>query len=134
MFGIFKSKKPKSHIAMQIETRGMDEVTTEIVDGLMRQLSKTGYMFNFILAELDGASMGNERAKRFAKESGVPESEYKGAHLFEHPLIDGPQGAKTLMDAACLGMLDDQKLMLDFRLTVLDKLMRRVEVGKYDSE
>ena len=38
------------------------------------------------------------------------------------------------MDAACLGMLDDQKLMLDFRLTVLDKLMRRVEVGKYDTE
>lgn len=134
MFGIFKKRKPKSHLVLQIESRGLDEVASEIVGGLMRQLSKTGYMFNFILAEIDGASMGNEQAQRFAKESGIPESEYKGAHLFEHPLIDGPNGAKTLMDAACIGMLEHPKLMLDFRLTVLDKLMRRVEVGKYNTD
>lgn len=134
MFGMFKSKKPKSHLAMQIEARGLEEITSEIVGGLMRQLSKTGYMFNFILAEVDGASMGNERAQRFARDCGIAESEYKGAHLFEHPLIDGPNGAKTLMDAACVGMLDDPKLMLDFRLMVLDKLMRRVEVGKYNTD
>lgn len=134
MFGIFRKKKQKSHLAMQIQKYGLDHVTTEVVGGLMRQLSGTGYMYNFILAELDGASMGNEKAKRFAKDSGIPESEYKGAHQFEHPLIDGPQGAKTLMDTACLGMLDQRDLMLDFRLTVIDKLMRKVEVGKYDND
>lgn len=134
MFGIFKSKKQKSHLALQIESKGLDQVTTETVDGLMRQLSKTGYMFNFILAELDGASMGNEIAQRFARESGIPESEYRGAHLFEHPLIDGPNGAKTLMDTACIRMLDEPTLMLEFRLMVLDKLMRRVEVGKYNND
>jgi hypothetical protein len=135
MLGIFKSKaKPKSHLAMQIESKGLDQVTTEVVDGLMRKLSKTGYMFNFILAELDGASMGNEEAQRFARESGIPASEYKGAHLFEHPLIDGPDGAKTIMDAACLGMLDAPDIMLDFRLTTIDKLMRKVEVGKYNND
>lgn len=78
MFGLFKKKKPKSHLAMQIESKGLDQVTTEVVGGLMRQLSRTGYMFNFILAEIDGASMGNEKARRFARESGIPESEYKG--------------------------------------------------------
>lgn len=134
MFGIFKSKKQKSHLALQIESKGLDQVTTETVDGLMRQLSKTGYMFNFILAELDGASMGNEIAQRFARESGIPESEYRGAHLFEHPLIDGPNGAKTLMDTACIRMLDEPTLMLEFRLMVLDKLMRRVEVGNYNND
>ncbi len=134
MFGLFKNKKPKSHLAMEIESKGLDQVTTEVVGGLMRQLSRTGYMFNFILAEIDGASMGNEKARRFARESGIPESEYKGAHLFEHPLIDGPNGAKTLMDAACLAMIDQQELVVDFRLMVLDKLMHQVEVGKYDND
>ena len=134
MFGIFKKKKAKSHLAMQIESKGLDQVTTEVVGGLMRQLSGTGYMYHFILAELDGASMGNEKAKKFARESGIPESEYKGQHLFEHPLIDGPSGAKTIMDAACLGMLDQQDLVVDFRLMTLDKLMRQVEVGKYDND
>ncbi|MCB1706561.1 MAG: leucine-rich repeat domain-containing protein [Halioglobus sp.] len=133
MFGMFKKKK-KSHLAMQIESKGLDQVTTEVVGGLMRQLSGTGYMYHFILAELDGASMGNEKAKKFARESGIPESEYKGQHLFEHPLIDGPSGAKTIMDTACLGMLDQQDLVVDFRLMTLDKLMRQVEVGKYDND
>lgn len=134
MFGIFRPKKQKSHLALQIESKGLDQVTTETVDGLMRQLSKTGYMFNFILAELDGASMGNEIAQQFARDSGIPESEYRGAHQFQHPLIDGPNGAKTLMDTACIRMLDEPTLMLKFRLTVLDKLMRRVEVGKYNND
>ena len=65
MFGIFTRKKPKSHLAKQIESRGLDQVTTEVVGGLMRQLSKTGYMFNFILGEIDGASMGNEKSQCF---------------------------------------------------------------------
>ena len=134
MFGIFKRKKPKSHLAMQIESKGINQVTDEVVGGLMRQLSGTGYMFNFILAEIDGASMGNEKAQRFARESGIPASEYRGAHLFEHQLIDGPSGAKTLMDAACVGMLDQPDIMLNFRLMVLDKLMRQVEVGKYNTD
>lgn len=133
MFGMFKKKKAKSHLAMQIESKGLDQVTTEVVGGLMRQLSGTGYMYNFILAELDGASMGNEKARKFARESGFPESEYKGQHQFEHPLIDGPNGAKTIMDMACLGMIDQRDLVVDFRLMTLDKLMRQVEVGKYDN-
>lgn len=131
---MFKRKKAKSYLATKIENEGLDQVTTEIVGGLMRQLSGTGYMYNFILAELDGASMGNEKAKNFAKSSGIPESEYKGQHQFEHPLIDGPRGAKTILDTACLEMLDQQDLVVAFRLTVLDKLMRQVEVGKYNRD
>lgn len=134
MFGIFKKKKVKSHLAMQIESKGLDQVTTEIVGGLMRQLSGTGYMYRFVLAELDGASMGNEKSRKFARESGIAESEYKGQHQFEHPLIDGPNGAKTIMDMACLGMIDQQDLVVDFRLMTLDKLMRKVEVGRYDND
>lgn len=133
MFGMFK-KKAKSHLATQIESKGLDQVTTDIVGGLMRQLSGTGYMYHFILAELDGASMGNEKARKFATDSGFSESEYKGQHQFEHPLIDGPNGAKTIMDMACLGMIDQQDLGVDFRLMTLDKLMRQVEVGKYDND
>jgi hypothetical protein len=134
MFDIFKKKNTKSYLAMQIESKGLDQVTTEVVAGLMRQLSGTGYMYNFILAELDGASMGNEKAKKFAKESGFRESEYKGQHQFEHPLIDGPNGAKTILDMACLGMIDEHDLAVDFRLMTLDKLMRQIEIGKYDND
>lgn len=134
MFGFFKKKTARPHLAMQIEKKGLDQVTTEVVVALMQKLSGTGYMFHFILAEIDGASMGNEKAKKFARECGIPESEFRGQHAFEHPLIDGPNGAKTLMDTACLRMIDQRDLAVDFRLTVLDKLMRKVEVGKYDND
>ena len=134
MFGIFKKKKVKSHLAMQLESKGLDQVTTEIVGALMSQLSGTGYMYHFVLAELDGASMGNEKSRKFARESGIAESEFRGQHQFEHPLIDGPNGAKTMMDMACLGMIDQLDLVVDFRLMTLDKLMREVEVGRYDND
>lgn len=134
MFGIFKKKKAKSHLAMQIESRGLDAVTDDVVKGLLQLLGGTEYLYYFILAEIDGASMGNEKARKFARESGVSESQYKGQHQFEHPLIDGPNGAKTMMDVACLEMIDQQDLVVDFRLTTLDKLMRQVEAGKYDKE
>ena len=127
-------KKPKSHLVHQIESKGLDQFTTEVVGGLVGQLSGSGYMYSFILAELEGASMGNKKAKQFANNSGILKSEYNGAHQLEHPLIDGPSGAKTLMDTACLSIIDDPELMLNFRLTVLDKLMRHVEVGKYDKD
>jgi len=133
MFGFFKKKK-KSYLASQIEDKGLDQVTTEVAGAIIQQLSGAGYLYDFILSELDGASMGNEKAKRFARESGIPESEYKGHHQFEHPLIDGPQGAKTIMDTACLGMIDQRDLVVDFRLMTLDKLMRQIEFGKYDTE
>lgn len=38
------------------------------------------------------------------------------------------------MDMACLGTIEQQDLVVDFRLMALDKLMRQVEVGKYYSE
>ena len=41
---MFKKKKAKSHLAMKIESKGLDQVTTEVVGGLMRQLSGSGYM------------------------------------------------------------------------------------------
>lgn len=121
-------------MAMQIESKGLDQFTNEVVGGLMRQLKGTGYMYHFILAELDGASMGKEKAKTFARESGIPETEYRGQHKFQHPLIDGPNGAKTIMDLACLEMNDHQDLVVDFRLMTLDKLMRQVGVGNYDND
>lgn len=134
MFGLFRRKKPQFFLTARIEAEGLEQVATEVAQELVHKLSGTGYMFDFILAELDGASMGNEKAKRFARESGIAAGEYKGAHLKEHPLIDGPNGAKTLMDTASIGMSDNPQLMLDFRLAVLDKVMRRVEVGRYKTE
>lgn len=131
MFGMFKNKKEKSILAMEIKDKGLDQVTTEVAGSLMRQLAGTEYMYHFILAELDGASMGNEKARQFARESGIPESEYVGHHKFEHPLIDGPNGAKTFMDSASLDMFYQQDLVVDFRLMVLEKLMRQVKAGKY---
>lgn len=129
-----KDEEPEFFLAARIEAEGLDKVSDEVAHEMFRKMSGTGCMFEFVLAELDGASMGNEKSKRFARESGISAQEYKGAHLIEHPLIDGPDGAKTLMDAASLGLSDNPQLMVDFRLEVLDKVMRKIEVGRYNTD
>jgi len=89
-------------------------------------------LHRYVLAELDGASGGSDVAQAFVQASGMSPEEYSGALMREeHPAIDGPEGAQQIMNHASLSLMADPEKMLEFRLTVADRVMRHARLGKY---
>jgi hypothetical protein len=83
------------------------------------------------MVDLKGCTLGSETAKQFARESGINAHEYEDALEDDHPAIDGPRGVKTLLDTASMRLMADQDLMVSFRLSVIEKVMRHAKIGKY---
>lgn len=77
----------------------------------------------FILEELDGASQGNDTAKLFAKNSGIPPYKYAGALDRSYPAIDGPDGPQQFLRMVSMRLISDQDLMVDFTLSVVKRIM-----------
>ena len=77
----------------------------------------------FILEELDGASQGNNKARDFARNSGIPASKYAGALDRSYPAVDGPDGPQQFLRMASMRLMSDQELMVDFTLAVVRRIM-----------
>lgn len=88
-------------------------------------------IMQLVLEDLEGASMGNEKAKEFARTSGISPQQYKGALDNSRPEVDGPKGVKTFLDEAALVYFPDNQLMAEFRLAATDYIMRHHRIGKY---
>lgn len=88
-------------------------------------------IMQLILEDIEGASMGNEKAKSFARSSGISSSQYRGALQNSRPEVDGPRGVKTFLDEAALKYLPDLDRVTDFRLAATDYIMQHHRLGKY---
>lgn len=88
-------------------------------------------IMQLVLEDLEGASMGNEKAQAFVRESGITPNQYKGALDNSRPEVDGPKGVKTFLDEVALGYYPDNQLMAEFRLAATDYIMRYHRIGKY---
>lgn len=88
-------------------------------------------IMQLILEDLEGASMGNDKARAFAKTSGVPADKYRGALENSRVEVDGPKGVKTFLDQVALGYYPDSELMAEFRLAATDYIMKHHRIGKY---
>lgn len=88
-------------------------------------------ILQLVLEDLEGASMGNEKAQAFARTSGVAPNQYRGALDNSRPEVDGPNGVKTFLDEAALAYFPDNQLMAEFRLAALEYIMRCHRIGKY---
>ncbi len=91
-------------------------------------------IFQLILEDIEGASTGNEKAKKFARTSGISPSQYSGALNNSRPEVDGPKGAKTYLDEMALVFYPDLDKVAEFRLTATDYIMRHHRLGKYASK
>lgn len=81
--------------------------------------------------DIEGASLGNETAKAFARSCGISREEYTGALSNSRPEVDGPEGAKTYLDSKALSFAPDMAKVAEFRLAATDYIMKYHSLGKY---
>ncbi|MFC3459495.1 hypothetical protein [Massilia haematophila] len=130
MFGLF-GKNKKTKVQEFVEKVGLDAATEHFAKMVLENLKDASLMRQLILEEIEGASIGNETAKSFARNSGFKPEDYKGALNRSHPEIDGPNGAKTFLDDITMQLMPDRDLMVRFRLMIDDKLLKKTRLGKY---
>jgi len=88
-------------------------------------------IMQLVLEDIEGASMGNDKAKAFARSSGIASSQYKAALNNSRPEVDGPKGVKTFLDETALKYYPDLERVADFRLAATDYIMQHHRLGKY---
>ncbi|MBU0525889.1 MAG: hypothetical protein KKC24_08605 [Gammaproteobacteria bacterium] len=129
MFGFFKRNK----VQALIKKIGLEGATNQFSDMVLSQLQDKTLLRQLILVEVEGASLGNETAQAFARDSGIPPQEYKGALTHSIEEIDGPGGAKTFLDDITMQLMPDRGLMVRFRLMLAEQLLVKGEFGKYSA-
>lgn len=129
MFGLFKKKK--TMLQELIEKDGFDHATQRVAEVICSKLTNEKYAYQFVLEEIEAASMGNQDSKLFADRSGIAPQEYKGAMRRSSPEIDGPDGPQQYLVGASMQLMSDKNLMIRFRTTVVDNVMKHWAIGKY---
>lgn len=128
MFGF---SKKKTQVQEHIDQDGIEHATTRFSEIISGDLTTRELAYQFILEEVEAASQGNKVAMKFASESGISPSEYKGAMRKSCPEIDKPQ---QLLIGLSLQLKDDFNLMVEFRIKIDDKIMKKFNLGKYDKK
>jgi len=131
---VFKLFRKKSQVEVLIEKEGIERVTDHFSEIIARKLTSFEIAYQFILEEVEGASMGNSASKHFASNSGIAPEQYWSALNNTMPEVDGPDGPQQLLLASCLQLENNQALMAEFRCRINDKIMQRFNLGKYDKE
>lgn len=118
----------KNKVQALIEEVGLEEATEKFAQIVLDNLKDTYLIRQLMLEEMEGASLGNETAQSFARQSGLSPQEYKGALEHSDPEIDGRDGAKTFLDDITWQLMPDRELMVRFRLMIDDKLLRKAQL------
>lgn len=127
MFGFFRKKPSLEEL---IDNKGLDYAACAIAKETISKIKNRDMAFLFILEELDGASQGNQKSKKFAETSGVPFDVYRGT-LNSISSIDGPDGPQQVVARHTLTLINNTELMAKFRCAVADKVMAHYKIGKY---
>lgn len=131
MFGFGRKK---SQLEKAIEKDGIEHATDRVAEIVAAKIPNKEIAYRFILEELEGASMGNNASKIFAKSSGISPAEYKGAMSNSIPEVDGPDGPQQLLAGMTMHLAGNQELMAQFRCKVDEKIMRKFGLGRHGNE
>ena len=131
MFSLFRKK---SDLEKLVQREGFENATAGFARVISQKLQDHEIAYQFVLEEIEAASMGDAQAQAYARQSGIPPSEYKGALDNSRPEVDGPGGPQQVVLALCLQLQENRDLMVKFRIAILDKIMREYEFGVYAAE
>lgn len=123
--------RKKTQVEQLIASDGIDHATDRFSEIISRTLPTREIALQFILQELDGASQGNSASQRFAADSGIQPSQYRGALQNSVPEVEGPAGPQQTLLALSLDLVNSPALMADFRCRIADKIMQKFAIGKY---
>ena len=131
---MFSFGRKKSQLEKGIEKDGIEHATDRVAEIVAAKISNMKIAYRFILEEIEGASMGNDASKIFAKSSGISPSEYNGAMRNSIPEVDGPDGPQQLLAGMSMHLAGNQELMAKFRCKVGEKIMKKFGLGRYDDK
>jgi len=131
---VFKLFRKKSQVEVLVEKRGVERATDYFADMLVGKLASSEIAYQFILEEIEAASMGDTASKRFAAKSGIHPEQYWSALSNAMPEVDGPDGPQQLLLLWCLQLAKNQALMAEFRCSIDDKIMQKFGFGKYEKK
>ena len=131
-FNMFNKSQPKSDLEKQIELDGVEHAIHRLTEVTLNKIGSKEIAYQFILEELEGASMGNSISKGFAKASGINPIEYKGAMDNSMIEVDGPEGPQQFL--RYLGMQLSESLRVQVSLGVVDGVMKHFSLGKYKGQ
>lgn len=116
-----------------IDEYGIDATAKMLAEYLNQKIPSEDVAIQFVLEELEAASQGNETAKLFATSSGFDEDDYIGAirHSFEE--VDGSDGPQQELLNLCMMLYPNQDLTVEFRIKVVDIIMKEWKLGKYSA-
>lgn len=127
--------KKKTQLEKMIDENGIDFVAVQLAILINEKISSLRVARQFVLEELDAARQGNDVAKRFVKNSGFDESDYKGAMNRSFEEVDGPNGPQQLILQILTSQLShDIELMVKVRTTTVEHIMKEWNLGKYQNE
>ena len=133
MFGMFK-KKQKSELEKIIEKDGIEHAAKRFSEIIMQKIPTDEIAYQFVLEEIEAASQGNDTAISFAKDSGISPQEYKGAMKDSRPEVDGPDGPQQFILALCMQLQPNVDLVVEFRIKIVDNIMKTLSFGKYKGQ
>jgi hypothetical protein len=129
MFGIFRKKK--TEVETMIERDGIDYAAMRFSELITEMLKTNEMAYQFILEEIEAASQGSAAALKFASNSGLGPSEYKGAMSNSNVEIDGPHGPQQFLLLTCTQLSSNIDLMVELRVKIADNIMKKFSFGKY---
>ncbi len=117
----------------QVREDGVEYASKRIVDLLNEKITSQDLAKQFVLEELDAARNGNEYAKFFSKNSGFKSYEYVGA--INRTKWEGDESElehiQLFVREAFFLPIRDIDLMVKLSTAVVDKVMQKWELGKY---
>jgi hypothetical protein len=131
MFNLFK-KREKSKLEQLIDKEGFDVISQGLANEISMVIKHRYLAKQFALEEIEAASKGNSSAIQFARNSGFTPSEYQGALQNSLPEIDGANGPQQMLVKLCMQLQSDRELMAKFRIAVVEKIMQKFCLGKYN--
>ena len=132
-FNMFtKQNQPKSDLEKQIESDRVDHAIEKLIEVTLKKIRTEAIAYQFVLEELEGASMGNSLSKDFVKKSGISINQYKGAMDNSMIEVDGPEGPQQFL--RYIGMQLSEPLRVQVSLAVVDGVMKKFALGKYKGQ
>ncbi len=114
-----------------IEEYGIDFISKTLAEYVNQKIPSEDVAVQFVLEELEAASMGNEMAKLFATTSGFDEDDYENAMRNSFEEVDGADGPQQLLLNLCMPLFPNQDLVAELRIKTVDNIMKEWKLGKY---
>lgn len=135
IFDSFFSKKQNNKTQSAIEQIKKDGI--EVASKRFAEIINTETIHSsnvaeqFIFEELDAARQGNEKAKEFARSSGIPTESYMHAMNNSWEEVDGPNGPQQKLLSFLMIFSEDMDFAVNLRLAIVEEIMKIWKLGKY---